>query len=119
MKIALVGGYPKGFNEPFHIKTKSGRVLHNIIDKLKLKPILFDLWNNKDEEDSRILSQKTIDFLRKFIRDGNKIIALGRYIEQTLVKNGLLCEYLPHPASRDKKFILQLKKGLIKKTKSL
>jgi hypothetical protein len=114
MKLVLIGGYPKGFKEPFHTKTKSGRVLHKITNELQIKPALFDLWESKEEEDSRKLSIKKILSLNKFIKNNYKLVALGRYIEETLVKNGFACEYLPHPASRDKKFLLQLKKGLNK-----
>jgi hypothetical protein len=114
MKIILIGGYPKGFDEPFHIKTKSGRVLHKITEKLEMKPVFFDLWKNKDEEDSRIISKEIVLVLKKFIRNKYKLIALGRYIENVLVKNNLVCEYLPHPASRDQKFLSLLEKGLSK-----
>jgi hypothetical protein len=114
MKIVLIGGYPKGFEEPFHIKTRSGKILHKITDQLQNKPIFFDLWENKEEEDARILTDKTKSALNKFVKNSHKLIALGRYIEEVLVKNNFMCEYLPHPASRDKKFVLQLEKGLLK-----
>jgi len=114
MKIVLIGGYPKGFKEPFHIKTKSGRVLHKITDDLNIKPEFFDLWKNKEEEDARVLSNKTISMLKKLITSDYKLVALGRYIEEVLIKNNLICEYLPHPASRDKKNLLQLQNGLRK-----
>ena len=113
-KIVLIGGYPKGFKEPFHIKTKSGRVLHKITDELKINPTFFDLWNNKEEEESRIFTKGTILALNKFIKNNYKLIALGRYIEKELVNNKFVCEYLPHPASRDKKYIVALKNGLLK-----
>lgn len=108
----MIGGYPKGFDEPFHPKTKSGRVLRKLTEELKLKPIFFDLWQNKEEEDKRILSEKTVSALNNFVKENYKLIALGRYIEEALMKNNFACQYLPHPASRDKKFLLQLKKGL-------
>ena len=114
MKIVLIGGYPKGFKEPFHIKTKSGRVLHKITDELKINPVFFDLWDNKEEEESRVFTKETTLALNKFIKDNYKLIALGRYIEKELVKNNFVCEYLPHPASRDKKFLIRLKEGLEK-----
>jgi hypothetical protein len=114
MKIVLIGGYPKGFKEPFHIKTRSGRVLHKITDELQIKPVFFDLWENKKEEDLRTLSDKTTLALNEFIKNNYKLVALGRYIEEVLIKNNFVCEYLPHPASRDNKFLLKLKSGLKK-----
>jgi len=114
MKIVLIGGYPKGFEEPFHIKTRSGRVLHKIVDNLEITPKFFDLWTNKEEEDSRILPNNTILTLKKLITDGYILIALGKYIEKTLIENNFVCEYLPHPASRDKKFLIRLQNGLKK-----
>jgi len=44
MKIVLIGGYPKGFDEPFHIKTKSGKILRKITNDLNMNPIFFDLF---------------------------------------------------------------------------
>lgn len=113
-KIVLIGGYPKGFKEPFHIKTKSGRILHKITDELEISPLLFDLWKNKEEENARTLTKATKSKLNSYISDNYKLIALGRYIEKELVNNNFICEYLPHPASRDKKFIVRLKEGLNK-----
>ncbi len=114
MKLVLIGGYPKSFEEPFHIKTRSGRVLRKITDDLNIKPEFFDLWKNKKEEGARVLSNKTISRLKKLITSDYKLVALGRYMEEALIKNNLVCEYLPHPASRDKKFLLQLQNGLRK-----
>lgn len=112
MKLVLIGGYPKGFDEPFHIKTTSGRILRKIISELDFEPVYFDLWNTKEEEDSRILDIKTKDKLRRLKSDGYTLISLGKYIEKVLVENGIECEYLPHPASRDKKYADILRTGL-------
>ncbi len=114
MKIVLIGGYPKGFKEPFHIKTKSGRVLHKITDELEITPVLFDLWKTEEEENARTLTKATKSKLNRYIRENYKLIALGRYIEKELIDNKFTCEYLPHPASRDKKYIINLKEGLKK-----
>lgn len=111
-KIVLIGGYPKGFDEPFHIKTKSGRVLKKILGELKINPELFNLWRNQKEEDSRIFSKSTKSSLDNYRHREYKIIALGRYIEKALKDNNYKCEYLPHPASRDIKYIKALKEGL-------
>jgi len=113
-KIVLIGGYPKGFEEPFHIKTRSGRILHKIVDNLKIKPTFFDLWKNIDEENARTLSNITTRTLRKLVANDYKLIALGRYIEKVLIKNKFVCVYLPHPASREKKFLTRLQNGLKK-----
>lgn len=113
-KIVLIGGHPKGYNVPFHPKTKSGRVLRKIIAETGSNPVLFNLWKNQKEEDSRKLGKKTKNELHYFSKSNFKIIALGRYIEETLAKNGFSCGYLPHPASRNYKYIKTLKKGLTK-----
>jgi hypothetical protein len=112
MKIVLIGGYPKGFDEPFHPKTTSGRILRKIVNELKIDPIYFDLWSNKQEEDSRKLSNKTKEKLLKFKKNGYLLISLGRYIEKVLVNNNIESHYLPHPASRDKKYIDRLRIGI-------
>lgn len=116
-KIVLIGGYPKGFSEPFHIKTKSGKILRKIADDLKICPIFFDLWNNQKEEDSRKLKPSVKNKLDEFKRNNHILIALGRYIEKAMNDNKYSCIYLPHPASRDKKYITVLKNGLAKISK--
>jgi hypothetical protein len=118
-KIVLIGGYPKGYSEPFHIKTKSGRILHKIKDELKITPELFDLWKTEEEENARTLTKATKSKLNRYIRENYKLIALGRYIEKELIDNKFTCEYLPHPASRDAKFLIRLKSGLEKFKKGL
>lgn len=126
MKTILIGGYPKGFDEPFHIKTTSGRILRKIVDEINadtprqknhkggpiINPIYFDLWKTKEEEDARKLDLKIKKQLQKFISDGHLLISLGKYIEKVLLDNDIISEYLPHPASRDKKYIDILKAGL-------
>ena len=114
MKLVLIGGHPKGFQEPFHIKTKSGKILRTITQNLKMNPIFFDLWNNQKEEDVRKLSKITKKKLLHFTKNGYTLIALGRYIEEALINNDYTCIYLPHPASRDEKYITILKSGLKK-----
>ena len=112
MKIVLIGGYPKGYDEPFHPKTASGRILRKIESELNINPTYFDLWKTKEEEDTRLLSTQVKNKLSKFTRDGYILIALGRYIEKVIVSNNIECQYLPHPASRDKKYVQILKNGL-------
>ena len=111
-RIVLIGGYPKGYDEPFHIKTTSGRILRKIVGELKIDPIYFDLWNSKEEEDSRKLSNKTKKILLEFEKGSYILISLGKYIEKVLSESGIKTQYLPHPASRDKKYIDILKAGL-------
>ena len=71
------------------------------------------MWDNKEEEDSRKLKTTTKRKLSKFLSNGCVLIALGRYIEKSVKDNGYECVYLPHPASRDKKYINVLKSGLL------
>ena len=117
-KIILIGGYPKGFDEPFHIKTRSGKILRKITDDLKICPIFFDLWANQNEEDLRKLNKLTKDKLSKFINNDYILIALGRYIEKAIIDNGYRCIYLPHPASRDNKYVNLLRKGIMEIVKN-
>jgi len=113
-KIVLIGGYPKGYSEPFHIKTKSGKVLRKITCDLKINPEFFDLWNNQKEEDKRTLNTRKKEKLSYFVKSNYILVALGRYIEEVLSDNNYKCVYLPHPASRDAKYIKTLKDGLSK-----
>jgi hypothetical protein len=112
MKIILIGGHPKGFQEPFHPKTVSGRILRKIVNEIDIKPIYFDLWKNEEDENSRILSIDVKNELNNFLKKKYKLISLGRYIEKALRDNGIDSKYLPHPASRDKKYVEVLREGL-------
>ncbi len=114
MKIVLIGGHPKGFKEPFHIKTRSGKILRNITEGLKINPTFFDLWENQKEENERIIKISKNKKLKYFINNNYILIALGRYIEKAILNEGYKCKYLPHPASRDIKYVNLLKKGLSK-----
>ena len=111
-KVVLIGGHPKGYAEPFHPKTKSGRVLHVIVDDLKIKPELFNLWKNEAGEQKREIGRTMRKKLLKYLTDGFLIVALGRYQEQVLVKNDIKCVFLPHPASRRAVDRGKLKSGL-------
>ena len=79
---------------------------------MNIQPVFFDLWTDQKDEDSRKLKSSVKKHLYQFIKNNYKIIALGRYIEKALLDNGYACTYLPHPASRDIKYINVLKKGL-------
>lgn len=116
MKIVLIGGYPKGFDEPFHPKTTSGRILRNIVNEIGIDPIYFDLWKNEEEEISRKISSEIKKQLKNFEAKKYILISLGRYIEKALKDNAINSHYLPHPASRDIKYVKILKKGLRKKS---
>ena len=113
MKIVLIGGHPKGFPEPFNVKTKSGKVLRKIVSDIKMDPIFFDLWENQEQQDRGIISSSVEEEIKEFKKKGYAIVALGRFAEKALKESALDCNYLPHPASRDAKFIKQLKSGLI------
>lgn len=111
-KLLLIGGYPKGYEEPFHIKTVSGRILRGILKKNNIPAVLFDLWNNEKEENGEKLSSKVKIKLSGYCKDGFILVALGRRVQRVLNNYSFSCKYLPHPASRDKHHILNLEKGL-------
>ena len=111
----LIGGHPKGFSEPFHIKTKSGKILRKILGEPQKKFFtFFDLWENQDEQDLGIIDKKVLDKLKKFLKNEYKLIALGRFTEKALIENNIKCLYLPHPASRRNEDKIKLEKSLRK-----
>lgn len=112
MKIVLIGGHPKGFDEPFNIKTKSGKVLRKITGDLKIEPIFFDLWDNQEDQDEGVIREKVKEELLDFIKKKYKLVALGKFVEKALKSDNIEHKYLPHPASRDIKFLKRLKEGL-------
>jgi hypothetical protein len=65
-KLVLIGGHPKGFDIPFHPKTKSGKILRKITGDLKICPIFFDLWKDQKDEDLRIIKSSVKNILSQF-----------------------------------------------------
>ena len=113
--LILIGGHPKGYEEPFHSKTKSGKILRKMIGEPRKGHFgFFDLWENQDEQDLGIVDEKIIKELKNFLKKKHKLIALGRFTEKALVENKIECIYLPHPASRRQKDILKLRNSLLK-----
>lgn len=113
--LILIGGHPKGFERPFHEKTKSGKILRKMIGE----PIedvfqFFDLWENQEQQDLGIIDKVIIKKLNKFIKNNFTLIALGRFTETALVENNIKCIYLPHPASRRQKDVFKLRDNLQK-----
>lgn len=111
-KLLLIGGYPKGYEVPFHPNTVSGRILRGMLKKNNLAAVLFDLWGNAKEENSEKLSSEVKLKLLEYCKGGFVLVALGRRVERVLKGYSLPCSYLPHPASRSKKLRLCLEKGL-------
>lgn len=111
--LILIGGHPKGFEEPFHSKTKSGKILRKMIGEPQTGLFsFFDLWENQEQQDLGIIDEKVIKELKIFLKKKNKLIALGRFTEKALITNNIECIYLPHPASRRQVDVLKLKKSL-------
>jgi len=114
--ILLIGGNPKGYGEPFHPKTLSGKRLLKLIDKHHLKTQLMDLWQTEEEEAIGTVDSKGIYYLQKQAQDKSiRIIALGYKVYHTLQNCNVPCEYLPHPASRRKIDLQKLEAGLLNK----
>lgn len=114
-RLLLIGGYPKGYSEPFDKRTVSGRRLHAIIEKHGLKVTLIDLWENKKEEDEQVISSKKMEEIFNHLIFCDRIIALGEYVYCTMIEQMMVpnLEKLPHPASRRKIDLDRLEKGLI------
>ncbi|MFA5652360.1 MAG: hypothetical protein WC933_03265 [Candidatus Paceibacterota bacterium] len=111
----LIGGHPKGFEEPFNKSTKSGKVLRKMIgEPTKDVFCYFDLWENQGQQDSGIIDRIVINKLSNFLEKDYTLIALGRFTEKSLGENKIDCTYLPHPASWRKKDVLKLKSSLKK-----
>ena len=107
MKIALIGGNPKGFLEPFDPKTLSGRRLRRLIAESDLDCRLCDMTKNTND----VPSSQEIANLKKDL-EGYKIVFLGRFVEHQLREHFPQGIYLPHPASRRKTDQQKLEDGL-------
>ena len=113
--LILIGGYPKGFERPFHEKTKSGKILRKMIGE-PVKDVFeyFDLWENQEQQDLGVIDKMIIKKLNHFLKNNYTLIALGRFTELALLENDIKCTYLPHPASRRQKDVLTLEDNLKK-----
>jgi hypothetical protein len=109
--IVLIGSHPKGFDEPFHPTTRSGKILRNIIGK-NPSYIFYDIWQNETEQKSGQISNDVLEKLNKFIASGYRLIALGRIVQNALASSNIPFECLPHPASRRKADQVSLRTGL-------
>ena len=102
MRILLIGSHPKGFNEPFHPNTRSGKILRSILDENSSSYIFFDLWEDEKDQLSGKVSKDTLASLHAYLQNDFQLIALGRIVEKALTKHEITHRYLPHPASRRK-----------------
>lgn len=113
-RLLLIGGYPKGYHVPFHPDTLSGKRLWKILNEYKGTIKLMDLWNNEREEQDGQVSYVVANEIGGHIWTGWRVIALGRHVWNCLQKHSVDVEYLPHPASRRKKDLQKLKRGLLR-----
>lgn len=100
MKSVLIGSHPKGFPEPFHPDTRSGKVLRNLIGNRSDSFIFFDLWADEHEQKRSLLDTGVTARLSEFIDQGYSLIALGRVVGKALVEHKVPHIYMPHPACR-------------------
>ncbi|MFQ5750733.1 MAG: hypothetical protein ACE5HI_01945 [bacterium] len=117
--IFLVGGYPKGYDIPFHIHTRSDSVLIRLLKShgLLSKVIILDLWISEKDEKEGKLTQIQKNFY-KYQAENHTLVALGRHVEKVFKKYGIKCKYLPHPAARSSRDYKKLYYGLADLKKS-
>jgi hypothetical protein len=113
--LLLIGGYPKGFPEPFSPQTLSGRRLRKIVSDLGLDSRVeyYDLWRRESEEYKGVIPVLTREYLL-MVSAFKILIPLGRYTTKKLIEAGFesYLQPLPHPASRRKEDLVSLKNGL-------
>ncbi|NWG36692.1 hypothetical protein [Nitrososphaera sp.] len=117
-KLLIIGGYPKGYKEPFSYETRSGKVLRRILSSHNIEALLMDLWGSRHEEEMGRIKPEVIRKIQRRYRQGYRIIVVGRYMYNCLMKaiaksRSIDIHYLPHPASRTNYHRRQLEHGLI------
>jgi|GEM_PF-4698808 hypothetical protein len=115
-EVFLIGGYPKGYSEPFSQETLSGKRLHAMMHDLKFYPTLLDLWRTREEESTMDISPGTAKMLCWYLSGDYpnevRVGALGDWVFKALVRSGKrypligirikdgTIRRLPHPAAR-------------------
>lgn len=113
-KIILIGQHPKGYPVPFHIKTRSGKILRNMLKRNKINAVVINLWKNQEQKEKGAASQGIIERLYHLERKKYfTIIGLGKKVSITLNEYGIEHICLPHPACRSKKLLQKLENKLI------
>ena len=114
MMILLLGGQPKGYDEPFSKATLSGKRLHALADALPFDFVHYaDLWLDHLEENKGAIWPQTEEFLKGMQSKGFVIVALGGRVQKALRKNTTIhFVALPHPAARRKTDLQRLREGL-------
>ena len=119
-KILLIGGNPKGFDEPFDEHTVSGRRLRALVKELGFDATYLDLWDNPSMEEKwpHVTEHKFWEIYRQ-AEDGREVIALGLKVKRAIEESLLWFPvpyypmvFLPHPASRRKGDLEKLRAGL-------
>ena len=121
MTALLIGGQPKGYDEPFSIQTRSGKILRGMVDRLipdpfeRLQRVYYaDIWANQEEEDAKKFDSESITELWWLADEYWPPVALGRY-QYNFLRNQIRLpdiRYLPHPASRSQNKLKELFEGL-------
>jgi hypothetical protein len=115
MKILIIGGHPKGYRKAFSPKTRSGKILHGLLDRHGIRAILMDLWKDEQQEKAGFISKHTLRKIHSKHVQGYRIIVVGRYMFNQLSRQlhrQFDIHYLPHPASRTRRDRLRLEAGL-------
>lgn len=114
-KLLIVGGHPKGHPMAFSTKTRSGKILHRLLDKYDLHAELMDLWEDAEQEEAGSISVKVLHDIERRCVAGYRVIVVGRYMHYQLtrqLRKPVQVQYLPHPASRTRRDRLRLENGL-------
>ena len=122
-KILFVGGNPKGWDEPFDLRTHSGQVLRGIVNELGIDAHYLDLWDNPEMEEKypKVTKAKYREIYEE-VEDGYLAVPLGRKVKRAIMEcdawfspfpiTVFIKTFLPHPASRRAADIKALKDGL-------
>ena len=127
-RLLLIGGFPKGYDIPFHKNTLSGKRLLKLKEKYNLIMEFTDLWETEQQEKDGIITINKLGEIYE-AQKTHRVIALGWHVYDSLKKaeknvkiscpelenTQLVFEYLPHPASRRTADLITLEEGLIKK----
>jgi len=114
VKVLFIGEHPKGNDVAFDPSTRSGNRLRTMVANVGVEAEYMNLWASEHEQASGKITSDPISKIIQHKALGGACVALGRRVDCSLMKLGVVVQYLPHPGARRTKDHDALRAGILK-----